>query len=81
MVKKTFENALARLEQITSDLEEGELSLEDSLKKFDEGIGLVKFCNSKLEEARSRVELLLKQDGTLTPVNFDESERGDQDLS
>ncbi|HDO30710.1 MAG TPA: exodeoxyribonuclease VII small subunit, partial [Desulfobacteraceae bacterium] len=66
MAKKTFENALARLEQITSDLEEGELSLEDSLKKFDEGIGLVKFCNSKLEEARSRVELLLKQDGTLT---------------
>lgn len=81
MAKKTFENALARLEQITSDLEEGELSLEDSLKKFDEGIGLVKFCNSKLEEARSRVELLLKQDGTLTPVNFDESESGDQDLS
>ncbi len=81
MAKKTFENALARLEQITSDLEEGDLSLEDSLKKFDEGIGLVKFCNSKLEEARSRVDLLLKQDGNLAPVNFDESERGDQDLS
>ncbi len=81
MAKKTFENALARLEQITTELEKGELGLEDSLKKFDEGIGLVKFCNSKLEEARSRVELLLKQDGTLTPVNFDENERGDQDLS
>lgn len=81
MAKKTFENALARLEQITSELEDGELGLEDSLKKFDEGIGLVKFCNNKLEEARSRVELLLKQDGTLTPVNFDENERGDQDLS
>lgn len=80
MAKKTFESALGRLEQITSELEQGDPSLEQSLKKFDEGIELVKFCNKKLEEARRKVELLLKQNGTLTAVDFDEIENGDQDL-
>ena len=80
MAKKTFESALSRLEQITEELEEGEPSLEQSLKKFDEGIELVKFCNRKLEEARKRVDLLLKQNGSLTTVDFDETEDGNQDL-
>ena len=79
--KKNLETALERLERITTELEEGDLSLENSLKKFDEGIGLIKFCNSKLEEARTRVDLLLKQDGSLTSVDFNEDERGDQTLS
>ena len=48
MAKKTFEAALARLEQITEELEDGELSLENSLKKFDEGIKLAGFCNEQL---------------------------------
>jgi len=81
MAKKNLETALERLERITTELEEGDLSLENSLKKFDEGIGLIKFCNSKLEEARTRVDLLLKQDGSLTSVDFNEDERGDQTLS
>ena len=72
MAKKTFESALSRLEQITAELEEGDPSLEQSLKKFDEGIELVKFCNQKLDEARKKVDLLLKQNGTLTTVDFDE---------
>lgn len=80
MAKKSFESALARLEQITGELEEGELSLEKSLKKFDEGITLVHFCNQKLEEARSRVDLLLKKDNTLAAEPFNEEQRGDQDL-
>jgi len=81
MAKKTLESALAQLERITTELEDGDLSLEDSLKKFDEGIGLVKFCNGKLEEARARVDLLLKQDGSLASVDFNEDERGDHTLS
>lgn len=81
MAKKTFETALGRLEQITAELEQGEPSLEQGLKKFDEGIELVKFCNKKLEEARRKVELLLKENGTLKTVDFDEIEDGDQDLS
>ena len=51
MAKKTFESALARLEQISEELEDGNLSLEASLKKFDEGIKLAEFCNAKLSEA------------------------------
>ena len=72
MAKKTFESALTRLETITDDLEAGELSLEKSLKKFDEGITLVEFCNQKLDEAKSRVDLLLNKDGQLTATPFDE---------
>ena len=79
--KRTFEAALGRLEQITAELEQGDPSLDKSLKKFDEGIELVKFCNKKLEAARNKVDLLIKQDDTLTSVDFLEDENGDQDLS
>ena len=79
--KTTFEAALSRLEQITEELEQGDPSLDKSLKKFDEGIELVKFCNAKLEEARKKVDLLVKEDGALTTVDFPEDKNGDQDLS
>jgi len=72
MAKKTFESALNKLEQITRELEEGELGLEKSLKKFDEGIQLVTFCSEKLEEARSQVDLLLKKDGRVATLPFSE---------
>ncbi|WP_456384495.1 exodeoxyribonuclease VII small subunit [Desulfolithobacter sp.] len=79
MAQKTFESALRRLEQITTELEQGELPLEKSLKKFDEGISLVSFCSEKLEEARLRVDLLLKKDNNLTTVPFeDEVDNGDR---
>ncbi len=81
MAKKTFETALARLEQITSELENGELNLEKSLEKFNEGMVLVQFCNTKLDEAKSQVELLLKKDGTLVATPFIEEDGGDQNLS
>lgn len=71
MAKKTFETALSRLEQITAELEDGELSLENSLKKFDEGIKLAGFCSEQLTEARAKVELLLEKEGTLEPIPFD----------
>ncbi len=81
MAKKNFESALAKLEQITDELEAGDLSLEKSIDKFNEGIALVQFCNSRLEEAKSRVDLLLKKDGELVAVPFAEGNSGDQDLS
>ena len=52
MAQKSFESALARLEKITEELENGDLSLEASLKKFDEGIKLTEFCNADLEGKR-----------------------------
>ena len=70
MAKKTFESALGKLEQITAELEAGELGLDKSLKKFDEGVQLVDFCSKRLEEARSQVELLQKNKGQLTAVPF-----------
>ncbi|HHL33925.1 MAG TPA: exodeoxyribonuclease VII small subunit [Desulfobulbaceae bacterium] len=73
MAKKTFESALSRLESITDELEEGELSLEKSLKKFDEGIALVQFCNQKLEEAKTRVDLVLNKENRLQTEPFEES--------
>lgn len=79
MAKKTFESALTRLEKITRELEDGELSLENSLKKFDEGIQLAGFCTEQLSEARARVELLIEKNGKLETVPFDDSE--DTDIS
>ena len=77
MAKKTFESALARLEQITRELESGDLSLEASLKKFDEGIKLTEFCNARLSEARTKVEILLDRNGTLKAEPFDPADNGD----
>ena len=81
MAKKTFEASLARLEQITEELEDGELSLENSLKKFDEGIKLAGFCTEQLAEARAKVELLLEKDGKLETLPFEGQEIGHQDIS
>ena len=81
MAQKTFESAMARLEQITEELEDGEISLEKSLKKFDEGIKLAEFCNAQLTEARAKVEMLLEKNGRLQAVPFEGIDRGDKDLS
>ncbi len=77
MPKKTFESALKQLEQITEELEDGDLSLDKSLKKFDEGIQLAQFCNEQLEEAKAKVELLLEKNGKLEPVPFNDTEDDD----
>jgi len=77
MAKKTFESALSRLEKITEELEQGDLSLEASLKKFDEGIQLTEFCNEKLSEARTRVEILLKKEDRLEAEPFAEPDSDD----
>ena len=71
MKKKSFEEALAKLEQITKELEEGDLSLEESLKYFDEGVKLADYCNSKLSDAQKKVEILLKKNDGLEPAAFE----------
>jgi len=70
MAKKSFEEALEALEKITREMEQGELSLENSLKKFDEGVKLTEFCHQRLAEAQAKVDLLLKKDGRLAAVPF-----------
>ena len=73
MAKKNFEDSLAKLEEITEKLESGNLSLEESLTKFDEGVKLAEFCNKKLSEAQEKINLLLKKNGGLTEVPFEET--------
>jgi len=55
-----FEAALKQLEEIVQRLEKGELSLEESLKLYEDGVRLARLCHSKLEEAEGRIELLMK---------------------
>ena len=59
----TFEAAMKRLESIAETLGGGNLSLEDSLKMFEEGTELCKFCNKKLDEAEYKVEKLMEKKG------------------
>ena len=71
MAKLTFEIAMKQLEQIVQELESGNLSLEDSIKKFEEGIKLSKFCSAKLDETEKKITLLLKdQDGNVIEKPF-----------
>ncbi len=69
--KKTFEDSMAKLEQIVDSLETGDLSLEKALKKFEEGVQLSKFCFNKLDETEKKVSLLLKgQNGNIKETVF-----------
>ncbi len=75
MEEMKFEEAVSRLEKIVQQLEEGEKSLEGSLKLFEEGIKLSKFCSGKLEEAKKKIEILTKSEkGELSakPFNLEE---------
>ena len=59
----TFEEAMKKLETIAETLGEGNLPLEESLKMFEEGMELCKFCNTKLDEAGYKVEKLMEKEG------------------
>ena len=67
-----FEDALQRLEQIVDELEAGNLPLEDSLKVFEEGVGLARRCAKYLDEAEKRIETLTRDEsGVLKTAPFD----------
>lgn len=61
MAQKNFETSIKRLEEIVQDLEKGDLPLEESLKVFEEGMSLIKFCSQKLEEVEQKVTMLVKE--------------------
>ena len=70
--KPDFEKSLVRLEEVVRRLESPQLSLDDAMKLFEEGVQLSRECQKQLEEAEGRVEILLKKaDGKLTPEPFD----------
>ena len=73
MAKLSFEKALAQLEQVVKEMESGDLSLEDALKKFEEGIRLSRMCHQKLEETEKKIAVLMeKADGSVVENNFEE---------
>lgn len=67
----TFESAMARLEEIVRMLEGGSAPLDKSLAMFEEGVALVKFCNSRLDQAEQKVKILTATpDGTLVETDM-----------
>ncbi|HEY6127369.1 MAG TPA: exodeoxyribonuclease VII small subunit [Candidatus Acidoferrum sp.] len=76
--KPDFERSLARLEEVVRKLESPQLSLDEAMKLFEEGVGLSRECQKQLEEAEGKVEILLKKaDGKLVAEPFEpEGESG-----
>ena len=73
MAKKDmkFEEAMARLEEIVRSLESGSAPLDKSLELFEEGVSLVKMCNSQLDNVEQRIKILAKnEDGELCEKDF-----------
>ena len=73
--KMTFEDAVERLEEIINALEGGDADLDQSLKLYEEGIGLVRNCSELLEKAEQSVKILQMQpDGGMTLTDFQGSD-------
>lgn len=60
--KKSFEEALSRLDHIVSELENGEIKLDDMLKLYEEGAELIKYCLSKLDDVEKKISILKGED-------------------
>ena len=66
-----FENALQELENLVGTLEEGDLSLEESLKQFERGVALTRSCQKALSEAEQKVQILLEKNGETSLEDFE----------
>lgn len=67
-----FEDMMKELEKIVSELESGKMPLEDSLKKYEEGVMLIRLCRKRLDETKRKVEMLVKKDGKISIEPFKE---------
>ena len=79
MEEMSFEQAMKNLEQIAQELESGNLNLEESLAKFEEGMQLSKKCNEILENAEKKITILLEKEGKLEEENFALNNNENQD--
>ncbi len=70
MAKANFEKNMSDLENIVTELEKGDLNLDESISKFEEGIRISKECNKILEEAEKKITILLQKDGEIKEENF-----------
>jgi exodeoxyribonuclease VII small subunit len=67
---ESFENCLAELEKTVKELESGDLPLERSLELFERGVSLSEACRKQLEQAETRVEILIRKEGKMTAEPF-----------
>jgi exodeoxyribonuclease VII small subunit len=67
---ETFEASLDELEKVVKELEAGDLPLERSLELFEKGMALSETCRKQLENAETRVEMLIRKEGKLQPEPF-----------
>jgi exodeoxyribonuclease VII small subunit len=71
MEKKTnFEDSMKKLEEIVTELEKGELNLDESVEKFEEGMKISKECNNILEQAEKRITILLEKESGIEEEEF-----------
>lgn len=80
MAEMKFEDALKKLEKIVEDLESGELSLDEALKKYQEGIELSRQCSQRLENAKKKIDVLTKNkkgDFELKPLSQSQNQEQD----
>lgn len=71
MKEVSFEEAMKELEQITIELENGNLTLDESVSKFEEGMKLSKKCNDIIEKAEKKITILLNKNGEIEEENFE----------
>ncbi|MBU4311737.1 MAG: exodeoxyribonuclease VII small subunit [Candidatus Omnitrophica bacterium] len=67
-----FEDMMKKLETIADDLETGQMPLDESLKKYEEGVKLLRLCRKRLDETKRKVEMLVKKGDKLTLEAFQE---------
>jgi len=65
-----FEDSLAEIEQLVGQLEQGDISLEESLKSFERGVALTRICQKALQEAEQKVHILIEKNGTHNLESF-----------
>ena len=70
MEENNFEKSMENLENIVTELEKGDLNLDESISKFEEGIKISKQCNKILEDAEKKITILLEKDGEVKEENF-----------
>ena len=68
---KSFEELMENLENIIVELEKGNLNLDDSVLKFEEGMEISKYCTKKLEDAEKKITILINKDGKIEEENFE----------
>lgn len=74
MSEKTFEEEMEQLEAIVERLEEGEVSLEEAISLFKQGMELSKNCHDKLKAIEKQLDEIINEDGEITPFQLQEEE-------